>query len=177
MKKILLTLILILASGVSGFSAEYPTVNVPYALRQENWGGYEGGGSCVHVSMVTLLRWQGQYALADWWYNTYNSGEYASRMAQRMTAAGIPFAETRNGEVAFLDWALKTRRGANVVVLGGAHMVTLTHFDAKYACILDNNYTAKYTWYTRDDFIKYWRASGGWAYTPLYSPAPPIPKR
>jgi hypothetical protein len=98
-------------------------------------------------------------------------------MAVRMAAAGIPFAETRTGEVDFLEWAFKTRRGCNVVVLGGAHMVTLVHFDDKYACILDNNYVEKYTWYKRDDFVRYWQKSGGWAYTPLYSPAPPIPKR
>lgn len=177
MKKILLTLLLILASGSPGIAQEYPTMNIPYALRQENWGGYEGGGSCVHVSMVSLLRWQHQYALADWWYKTYNSGEYASRMAMRMTAAGISFAETRSGEVEFLDWALKTRRGACVVVRGGSHMVNLVHFDKHYAAILDNNETDHYIWYRRDDFIRYWKDSGGWAFTTLYSPAPPIPRR
>ena len=175
MLKKVLFLVLILASTAT--ANEMPTVNVPHALRQENWPGEEGGGSCVHASMVTLLRWQGQPKLAEWWKQNYDSGEYASRMAARMAAAGMPFAETTSGDVAFLDWALKTRRGCNVTVRGGAHMVTLVHFDSKYAGILDNNYPDRITYYHREDFINYWRRSSGWAYTPVYSPAPPLPRR
>lgn len=175
MLKKALAVLLIIASTAA--AQEMPTVNIPLALRQENWPGAEGGGSCVHASMINLLRWQGQYKLADWWSQNYDSGEYASRMAARMAAAGIPFAETTNGQVAFLDWALKTRRGCNVVVMGGAHMVTLVHFDSKYAGILDNNYPNRITYYYRQDFINYWQRSGGWAFTPVYSPAPPHLRR
>lgn len=174
--KHVLAFFLILAS-TAAYGQEYPTVNLPYALRQENWPGAEGGGSCVHASTISLLRWQGQYALADWWKANYDSGEYASRMVLRLTQAGVAFAETTKGDPAFLDICLKTRRGANVVVRGGAHMVTLVHFDAKYAGILDNNYPEKITWYYRKDFIEHWQKSGGWAFTLWYSPAPPIPRR
>lgn len=169
-------LVLLLLAG-SAVAQEIPIVNVPYGLRQENWGGVEGGGSCVHVSMVTLLRWQGQPELAKWWYNTYNSGEYASRMAERLNAAGVYFAEVRNGDERFLDWAIKTRRGANIVVMDGRHMLTLVHLDAKYAGILDNNDISKISWYHRADLIRVWKDSGGWAVTPYYTPAPPPLKK
>ena len=43
---------------------EYPTVNLPVALRQANWRGDEGEGSCVHASVISLFRWQGRYATA-----------------------------------------------------------------------------------------------------------------
>jgi hypothetical protein len=176
MKKLAIALILILASA-SPAAAQYPVVDIPAALRQENWPGEEGGGSCVHASMMSILRWQGQYAMAEWWGKTYDSGEYASRMALRMAQAGIPFCETTSGDPAFLDWCHKTRRGACIVVSGGRHMVNILHCDANYVCILDNNYPSKYTWYNRTAFIKYWQNSGGWAFTPYYSPAPPTPRR
>ena len=41
---------------------EYPTVNLPVALRQANWRGNQGEGSCVHALMISLFRWQGRYA-------------------------------------------------------------------------------------------------------------------
>ncbi len=38
---------------------EYPTVNLPISLRQSNWLGNKNEGSCVHATMISLLRWQG----------------------------------------------------------------------------------------------------------------------
>ena len=49
---------------------ERPTVNVPAALRQSNWRGPEGQGSCVHASMISLLRWQYRLKTADHWRQT-----------------------------------------------------------------------------------------------------------
>ena len=37
---------------------EYPTVNLPISLRQSNWLGNKNEGSCVHATMISLLRWQ-----------------------------------------------------------------------------------------------------------------------
>jgi hypothetical protein len=37
----------------------------------------------------------------------------------KLETAGIKFAETRTGDESFLEWALRTRRGANVVVQSG----------------------------------------------------------
>ena len=39
---------------------EYPTVNLEHALRQANWIGSQGEGSCVHATMIMLFRWQGR---------------------------------------------------------------------------------------------------------------------
>jgi len=63
---------------------EYPTVNLPRALRQANWRGNEGEGSCVHASMISLFRWQGRYATADYWRRTYGNGEWAAGLADKM---------------------------------------------------------------------------------------------
>jgi hypothetical protein len=43
-------------------TAERPTVNVPVALRQANWTS-NGSGSCVHATMISLLRWQGRFRM------------------------------------------------------------------------------------------------------------------
>jgi hypothetical protein len=43
-------------------AASAPAVDIPPALRTQNWGG----GSCVHASTVHLLHWQGQHELAEW---------------------------------------------------------------------------------------------------------------
>ena len=41
--------------GASVPKKERPTVNVPAALRQSNWIGNQGQGSCVHATMISLL--------------------------------------------------------------------------------------------------------------------------
>lgn len=157
---------------------EYPVVNLPLALRQSNWRGSRGEGSCVHASMISLLRWQGRYEMADYWRDHYGNGEYADRFAERLDREGIRFAYTaQENDVSFLEWACSTRRGCNVTVRGGAHMVTLVHFDSENAGILDNNDIVTFKWLTREEFLDDWFSSGSWAVTPVYSPAPPLPAR
>ncbi|REJ65645.1 MAG: hypothetical protein DWQ31_17040 [Planctomycetota bacterium] len=169
-------------SNIPAFRKEYPTVNLPYALRQKNWRGDLGEGSCVHATMVSLFRWQGRYATAEYWRRSYGNGEYADdtrstshNLARKMQRDGIRFAYTVNGDVRFLDWACSTRRGCGVTVMGGRHMVALVHFDEKWAGILDNNDTEKITWVPRETFVAEWLNSNGWAVTPVYTPAPPLP--
>ena len=155
---------------------EYPTVNLPVALRQANWRGDEGEGSCVHASMISLFRWQGRYATADYWRRTYGNGEWAAGLADKMERENVRFAYTvgRN-EVGFLEWACSTRRGCGVTVLGGRHMVCLVHFDQQWAGILDNNDPRQITWVPRRTFLAEWFNSNSWAVTPVYAPAPPLP--
>jgi hypothetical protein len=155
---------------------EYPTVNLPVALRQANWRGNEGEGSCVHASMISLFRWQGRYATADHWRRTYGNGEWAEGLADKMNREGVRFAYTvgRN-DVSFLEWACSTRRGCGATVLGGRHMVCLVHFDDKWAGILDNNDPRRITWVPRRTFLAEWLNSNSWAVTPVYAPAPPLP--
>ena len=155
---------------------EYPTVNLPVALRQANWRGSQGEGSCVHASMISLFRWQGRYAMADYWRRTYGNGEWAAGLADKMEREGVRFAYTvgRN-DVGFLEWACSTRRGCGVTVLGGRHMVNLVHLDQERAGILDNNDPQRIRWVPRRTFLAEWFNSNSWATTPVYSPAPPLP--
>jgi hypothetical protein len=171
----LLAFLLAISICTSALAIEYPTVNLPLALRQHNWRGMRGEGSCVHASMVMLLRWQGRHQTAEWWRKHYGDGEWSGRLSRRLTQAGIRFAVTESSDVKFLEWACQTRRGAGVVVSGGAHMVCLVHLDKERAGILDNNDIKRILWMPRKAFLAEWKRSGGWAVTPVYSPAPPLP--
>jgi hypothetical protein len=185
MKKIATTLALLFILACAGCSNvftpikvvnERPTVNPPAALRQENWIGNQGSGSCVHATVITLLRWQGRYNMANHWRNTYGNGETADDLAANFDREGIRYAYTANkNDVAFLEWACKTRRGCGVTVRGGIHMIALVHLDDKWAGLLDDNQTANYIWVPRERFLAEWKASDSWAVTPIYAPAAPLP--
>jgi hypothetical protein len=152
-----------------------PVVDVPQDYRQANWLGDRGQGSCVIASSVTLLRWQNRIHAADYYRKTYGNGQGPDSLAAKFNSDGVRFAETRTGDVQFLEWALRTRRGANVVWMNGRHMLTLVHLDGEQAAILDNNAIDKVQWMPRERFLAEWRASGGWAVTPLYTPMAPVP--
>lgn len=161
---------------------EYPTVNLPVSLRQRNWIGNQGEGSCVHATIVNLFRWQGRYAMANYWRRTYGNGEVAdkswdarSNLAEKFDREGVRYAYTTRGDLRFLQWACETRRGCGVTVMGGRHMVALVHFDDKWAGILDTNNIKRITWVPRETFVAEWQNSNGWAVTPVYAPAPPLP--
>ena len=185
MKRILVVLVLLAClagckvSGDFGISAakkERPTVNVPESLRQSNWIGDRGMGSCVHASMISLLRWQYRLKTADHWRQTYGDGEQPEDLAAKFDREGIRYAYVTNGDVRFLEWACRTRRGCGITVMGGAHMVALVHLDDKWAAILDNNNVENFIWVPRETLIAEWKASYGWAVTPIYAPAAPLPQ-
>jgi len=155
---------------------EMPVINVPKADRQPNWIGNLGEGSCVHASMISLFRWQGRYRTADYWRRSYGNGEYPEDLAAKFDKEGIRYAYVTDGDVRFLEWACRTRRGCGITVLGGAHMVCLVHLDAKWAGILDNNHVEQIIWVPRETLIAEWKASYGWAVTPVYTPAAPLPQ-
>ena len=153
----------------------YPTIDIPQDLRTRNWAP-EGEGSCVHASLVTLLHWQGQHELARWWQRKYSGGEVPEGLAAKANRIGLRFAETRNGDVGFLEWAVRTRRGACVTVEGGVHMVCLIHLDEQWAGTLDNNNPGQVVWQSRNAFLEEWRTSHWqWAITPVYDPPPRKP--
>ena len=162
--------------GNSAVNRERPAVNVPLALRQSNWLGSKREGSCVHASMISLLRWQGRYRTAEYWRRTYGNGEWPEDMAAKFDREGVRYAYVENGDVRFLEWACRTRRGCGITVMGGAHMVALVHLDEKWAALLDNNNVSKFTWVPRETLIAEWKASYGWAVTPIYTPAAPLPQ-
>lgn len=154
---------------------ERPTVNLPFVLRQSNWQGPQREGSCTWASMISLLRWQGCYQIADWIRKNYGDGEWPDDMAAKLSTISVRFAYVTNGDVKFLEWACRTRRGCGITVMGGAHMVCLVYMDDKYAAFLDNNNVSTYIWVPRETLIAEWRASHGWAITPIYTPYPPLP--
>jgi hypothetical protein len=157
-------------SAEARYAKEIPTVDLPRELRERNWGG----GSCVHASTVHLLRWQGHHELADWWRANYSGGEYAERLNRRMNAAGLKYAFTVDGDTAFLEWALRTRRGAGITYWP-SHAVNLVHLDNEWAGLLDNNRIDQIIWIPRAEFLRRWRGYGGWAWSLVYNPPPPKP--
>ena len=180
MKRFVLALLLLVSTGCVKYDGvivtERPTINPPAAIRQENWIGSEGSGSCVHATVITLLRWQCRYKMADHWRQTYGSGETADDLAAKFDREGIRYAYTYDeNNVAFLEWACKTRRGCGVTVRGGCHMIALVHLDDKWAGLLDDNSTDHYIWVPRERFLAEWKASNSWAVTPIYAPAAPLP--
>lgn len=185
MKRILFTLaLLVLVAGCEvaentgnrAVKTERPVVNVPLALRQSNWLGSQHEGSCVHASMISLFRWQGRPGTAHYWRRTYGNGEWPEDLAAKFDREGIRYAYVTNGDVKFLEWTCKTRRGCGITIMGGAHMVALVHLDANWAGILDNNRVEKIIWIPRETLIAEWKASYGWAVTPIYTPAAPLPQ-
>lgn len=161
---------------------EIPTVNVPRKLRQGNWlrRGTRADGSCCHASLISLLRWQGQARIADRWRRTHSGGEFTWTMKADLDEAGIPYAWCENGDERFLEWAIATRRGACVQYTNSPrsrcyHMVNVVHLTSKWVGILDNNDVRKFKWMGRDQFMRNWKSSNGWAFTPVFSPAAPLP--
>lgn len=161
-------------------------LDLPPELRTKNWGG----GSCVHASNVTLLRWQGQHQLADWWRRTYSGGEYDDRLIERLEAAGVRYAfahggKDRNGDgrddgEQFIEWCVRTRRGAGIFYKP-VHSINLVGLDRQYAYLLDNNATnypernGNYERVPRPSFFRQWHGYGGFAWTLVYDPPPPKP--
>lgn len=161
--------------GNHAATKERPTVNLPLSMRQKNWLGDRGEGSCVWASTISLLRWQGRYRTADWVRSNCGGGEWPDDHAGKLDRAGIRYAYVTNGDVRFLEWCCRTRRGAGVTVMGGAHCVNLVYLDDRWACLLDNNDVQHYRWVPRETFLAEWQASYGWGFTVVYSPTPPLP--
>lgn len=153
-----------------------PTMELPPQLRERNWGG----GSCVHASTVMLLRWQKLFDVAEKWRRTYSGGEYSSRLIERMEAAGLRYAYTLDGDEAFLEWCIQTRRGAGIFYKP-SHAINLVGLDKNYAYLLDNNYPNRpeqqgYERVPRAEFMRRWKQDyGGFAWTVVYFPPPMLP--
>lgn len=146
----------------------------PIGLRRRNWVGNRNEGSCVHASLVNLLHWQGQHELADRWERSHGNGQSWLGLTNDLRSAQVPFAETHASDEAFLDWASRTRRGA-VLPYGEGHAVSLIGLNARTATILDPNQPREPFTVSRAAFLQDWKSRGGWAVTPLGTPAAPSP--
>lgn len=153
---------------------EHPVMNLPKRLSQGNWIGRNYEGSCVVASMVDLLRWQGKPATANRLKAKYSGGQYYEGWKAILDSEGIRYAATRGkNDVAFLEAAIRTRRGCMVTVMGESHMVCLVDLTPTKAAILDNNYPHEVFWIDRNEFLTEWYAANSWALTPVYSPTSP----
>lgn len=162
--------------GVRALLGNLRKIDLPPAWRRANWTGPRGQGSCVHAAIAHLLEWQGRHAAAAWWRQRHGDGETPAGLAAKLDAAGIAYAQTRAGDESFLEWAIRTRRGAAVVVEQGAHMVNLVGLDAHSADLLDSNAPERTVHVSREAFVRDWKQSGGWAVALLAgAPAAPAP--
>lgn len=162
--------------------AEMPVVNPPPALRQQNrLGGPKGDeGSCVHASLRSMMRWQNQTAKSEEMWSQYSGGEYSSRLRSRLDEKGVKYAYTESGNLALLDFAHDTRRGA-LLWWKPSHCCTFcgwVEIDGRtFAVILDNNKVNQYELTERSQFHRLWAGYGGFALTTLGDPPAPPPYR
>jgi hypothetical protein len=136
------------------------------------------GGSCVHASMATVLRWQHLESQADDWIKRYSGGESSQGLISKANANGIRVAYTLKADPTFLQWCSDTDRGA-VIFYYANHCVTFAGYkkinNIDVAVLIDNNTINKTNQIPKDQFLKNWKAYGGFALTPVYSPTPPGP--
>jgi hypothetical protein len=153
-------------------SAEHPAMNLPPEARCRNYAG----GSCVCASTISLLRWQGRDELAAELRSTCVGGQSAGSLHAHLERLGVRYAFTTSGDIEFLEWAIRTRRGCGITYYP-AHYVNLVDLTAEHATLLDNNRVGRYTTIPRDEFLVRWRGYGGWATAVVYAPAAPLARR
>lgn len=153
-----------------------PAVDLPEELRKKNWGG----GSCVHATTISLLRWIADgsgdpnlYWLAENW--PYSGGEYSSRHRERIEQANLRYVMTVDGDVELVKWALATRRGCGVAYNG--HCIYAAGYDPNTSEVIlcDNNHTSEYISKNFDSWCREWQNGGGWAFAFVYDPPTPTP--
>ncbi|MGH7136777.1 MAG: hypothetical protein ACREHD_13625 [Pirellulales bacterium] len=147
-------------------------MNLPEEARCKNYGG----GSCVCASTISLLRWQGRDDLAAALRNSCLAGQSSASLHAKLERIGVRWASTTSGDVAFLEWAVRTRRGCGLTYYP-MHYVNLVDLTAEHATLLDNNRVGQYISIPRDEFIRRWRGYGGWATAVVYAPAAPLARR
>lgn len=150
---------------------EIPIVNPPENSRFRNYAG----GSCYHASIQQVMVMQGFGKQALDYREKYAHAAGTHTIADNLDREGFRFAYTDEGDVAFLEWCMRTRRAAAITYFRN-HAVTLVHLDATKAMLLDNNRTSQYIEIPRDEFLHKWRnMHGGGAITVVYDPVPPLP--
>jgi hypothetical protein len=153
------------------YKPRIPRINIERSLRQQNWAGREGEGSCTHATLIMILRHQGRADAAAYWRRKYGDGENFQSLSAKLNAERFRWAGTqRRNDVAFLQWAVATKRGCLVTCKGGKHAILLVHLDKKYAGLVDNNNPQKTIWVSRQRFLSEWFNSNSWGVTILGTP-------
>lgn len=161
--------------------AEAPSINPPVSIRVRNWLGGTSGreGSCAHASTVNMLHWLNEFELARKWRSKYSGGEYASRLRSRLDTEGVKYAYTEQANLALLDFAHETRRGA-VIWWKPSHACTFCGWveinGRIYAVVLDNNFPDRFEYTEKNQFHRLWASYGGFGLTVLSDPpsSPPF---
>jgi len=156
------------ATAMTGWAVPY--CDLPAAYRVRNYAG----GSCVHASMETILHWQGQHELAQWWRANYAGGEYTDRLHRRLDEAGVRFAFTTSRSAEGWEFLRKccALRLACAVNLPQGHMQTLVGMDERAMYVIDNNGPGTIDVWTHAEFARMWT---GWAVTVVGQAPPPEP--
>lgn len=149
--------------------AEVPVMNLPLSARQRNYNG----GSCVCASTISALRWQGQDELAQRVREACSGGQSSGSLHSKLERLGIRYAYTTNGDVKFLEWCVRTRRGCGITFFSN-HFINLVHLDSEKAILMDNNHPQDFITLSRDEFVRRWKGFGGWATAVVYQPPPPL---
>jgi hypothetical protein len=162
--------------------------DVPVAIEQKNWTAPNRSGSCMWAASATVLRWFGQYPIAQWWVENHGGGCTADDAAAEAQRIGLPAVLCSDGDPAFLDWCDSTRRVAAIhypwIIDGRAqcHAVVFAGWRDGSAVLRDDNGVGKETLVERNKFLEVWRrrwsAKGGGegrAWTLLAPPAIPRP--
>ena len=168
----------------------FPLDYFPLSQREKNTTG-----RCVHSATASILKAPGEFAKARQWQAMYDGGEYSTRLAERLSAAGITFVMERGGDDRFLDWCCGGKFGGShrmaAVTLITNHVLNLCAINSTHAYYLNNwvredddapnSYRRSVAdVMTREAFVDDWRKRGGWAFTLLEVDgrplAPPLPR-
>jgi len=149
-------------------------IDLPLKLRQSNYGG----GSCMHASMINVLRQQGLYQLADKWRREHWGAAGVWDLARLSEQEGLKYAYTTEGDEKLLEWCGRTKRWAAIHYFP-AHAINFCGFvqrdGQETAVLLDNNRPERYLYVPKQEFIRRWRGYGGCALTVVYTPPAPKP--
>lgn len=174
-------------------------VDLPVSERIRNIGSYrDGAGMCVMSSIEMASRWANmrEYRGLRNWAANEPGGAYPQKVDRQLAAYAsrnnLPpprYINFVGQSPEILEQALRSGRMPSVTYNGRdgvryrgtiAHMVNLVHFDARWACVLDNNGIGEneLIWLSREEFLARWRDSsrGGWAVIWLNFPPPPPPR-
>ena len=125
-----------------------PPMDLPVSLRQQNYSG----GSCMHAAMIDVLNWQGLYSVARRWRETYAGGCSVDTLSELADKEGLKYAYTIKGDVKFLEWASRTRRGAAIHYYSN-HAVTFCGFQGGDAILINNNSPTKLIRIPKQSFL------------------------
>lgn len=164
-----------------GLCSERPTVNLPVALRQSNWFGAHGGGSCFWASLVSDCNWSGLYDKAKAIRAHHGDGVSTQSAIQGLRSEGIPFVYTEGKhDMGFLETALAGRRAPLIAIheswmpANEDHCVLLAYLDQSQAAFIDNNHISEDRWISREYLEQIWDGADSLAIVTLLPPMPPL---